>query len=244
MNHAPSQDAAASDESATHVAVVFGASGGLGSALLGALEEGGRFSRVIGFARSGLPSVDITDEASVKAAAASIRAIGVAPGLVIDATGILQADGCIAEKSWEQIDASAMLRAFAVNAVGPALLMKQMFPLMPGRGKSIFVTLSARVGSISDNRLGGWYSYRASKAALNQIVRTAAVELRRKRPDAICVALHPGTVDTGLSAPFRKSGLDVRSAPDAARQLLSVIDRLTPQDSGSFFDQHGNAIPW
>jgi NAD(P)-dependent dehydrogenase (short-subunit alcohol dehydrogenase family) len=163
---------------------------------------------------------------------------------LIDATGVLQDDRCVAEKSWSQIDMSGMLRAFAINAVGPALLIKHFLPLMPVSGRSLFATLSARVGSIGDNRLGGWYSYRASKAALNQIVRTAAVELRRKRPEAICVALHPGTVDTALSAPFRKAGLQLHAPAAAARQLLSVIARLQAADSGGLFDQHGETIPW
>jgi NAD(P)-dependent dehydrogenase (short-subunit alcohol dehydrogenase family) len=120
-----------------------------------------------------------------------------------------------------------MSRAFMINAIGPALLMKHFLPLLPRSGKCVFVTLSARVGSIGDNRLGGWYSYRASKAALNQIVRTAAVELRRTHPDAICVALHPGTVETRLSKNF-----------------LTVLDALTPTTSGAFMDQKGRAIPW
>jgi len=163
---------------------------------------------------------------------------------VIDATGVLQGEGCTAERTWGQLEPATMLRAFAINAVGPALLMKHVLPLLPASGKSVFATLSARVGSIGDNRLGGWYSYRASKAALNQIVRTAAVELRRKRPDAICVALHPGTVDTPLTAPFHKSGLEVQAPAAAARRLLSVVDGLGPPHTGAFIDQHGAPIPW
>jgi NAD(P)-dependent dehydrogenase (short-subunit alcohol dehydrogenase family) len=137
-----------------------------------------------------------------------------------------------------------MARAFAVNAIGPALLMKHFLPLLPRSGKCVFATLSARVGSIGDNRLGGWYSYRASKAALNQIVRTAAIELRRGRPDAICVALHPGTVATPLSARFAKSGLEVQSPDAAAMRILAVLDGLTAESSGDFFDQRAHSIPW
>ena len=106
------------------------------------------------------------------------------------------------------------------------------------------MTLSARVGSIGDNHLGGWYSYRASKAALNQLVRTAAIELRRRHPEAICVALHPGTVDTQLSSPFGKANLDVQSPDSAAKHLLDVTERLVPKDTGGFFDHHGEPIPW
>ena len=118
---------------------------------------------------------------------------------MIDASGFLHGDGLMPEKSWREIDPVHMQRAFAINAIGPALLMKHLLPLFPADGRSVFATLSAKVGSIGDNHLGGWYAYRASKAALNQLVRTAAIELRRKRPNAICVALHPGTVDTKLS---------------------------------------------
>jgi len=122
--------------------------------------------------------------------------------------------------------------------------MKHFLPLLADDGKTVFCTLSARVGSIADNRLGGWYSYRASKAALNQLVRTASVELKRLRPAAICAAYHPGTVDSALSAPFRKTGLDVQSPDAAAGACLSVLDRLTPTDSGGFFDYTGKAVPW
>jgi NAD(P)-dependent dehydrogenase (short-subunit alcohol dehydrogenase family) len=131
-----------------------------------------------------------------------------------------------------------------VNAIGPALLIKHFLPMLPRSGKCVFATLSARVGSIGDNRLGGWYSYRASKAALNQIVRTAAIELRRSRPDAICVALHPGTVATPLSARFAKSGLEVQSPDTAAMRILAVLDGLTAESSGEFLDQRARSIAW
>ena len=131
---------------------------------------------------------------------------------------------------------------FAGN--GPALLMKHFLPLLPRAGRCVFATLSARVGSIGDNRLGGWYSYRSSKAALNQIVRTAAIELRRTRPDALCVAMHPGTVATPLSARFAKPGLEVQSPDTAAMRILTVLNMLTPQSSGDFFDQRGQPIIW
>jgi NAD(P)-dependent dehydrogenase (short-subunit alcohol dehydrogenase family) len=122
--------------------------------------------------------------------------------------------------------------------------MKHFLPMLPRSGKCVFATLSARVGSIGDNRLGGWYSYRASKAALNQIVRTAAIELRRSRPDAICVALHPGTVATPLSARFAKSGLEVQSPDTAAMRILAVLDGLTAESSGEFLDQRARSIAW
>ena len=146
--------------------------------------------------------------------------------LVIDTTGFLHMDGFAPEKSWRDLDVVHMARACAVNAIGPALLMKQFLPLLPRQGRSVFATLSARVGSIGDNRLGGWYSYRASKAALNQLVRNAAIELGRRQPAALCVALHPGTVATRLSAPFVKAGLEVQTTEQAADGLCL---RKTPK---------------
>lgn len=226
------------------LAVVVGSSGGIGRALLEALEAKEGFARVIGLGRSGPIPIDIVDESSIAQAAGVIAEQGFDLRLVIDATGFLHGRGFTPEKSWAGLDPAHMQHAFAVNAMGPALLMKHLLPLLPRTGRSVFATLSARVGSIGDNALGGWYSYRASKAALNQFVRTASVELRRKRPDAVCVALHPGTVDTGLSQPFGKTGLDVQTAGLAAERILDVVERLTPEQSGGFFDHHGTAIPW
>ncbi|MEI8154202.1 MAG: SDR family NAD(P)-dependent oxidoreductase [Hyphomicrobiales bacterium] len=226
------------------LAVVVGASGGIGQALLDRLAEHCRFARVLGLGRGSLPPLDLTLEESIAGAARHIRALELDVRLVIDATGFLHADGIAPEKSWRDLEAEHMAQAFAVNAIGPALLMKHFLPLLPRTGKSVFATLSARVGSIGDNRLGGWYSYRASKAALNQIVRTAALELTRSKPHAICVALHPGTVATRLSAPFAKAGLDTQTPLEAADRLLEVIGRLNSAISGGFFDQNGVTVPW
>jgi len=188
--------------------------------------------------------MDLTSETSIAEAALHVADLGSPLRLVVDATGFLHdADGR-PEKSWRQIDPVQMAKAFAINAIGPSLLMKHLLPLMPRAGKSVFATISAKVGSIGDNHLGGWYSYRASKAALNQLVRTAAVELKRRRPDAICVALHPGTVDSRMSAPFTKVGLEVRSPAEAAEQMIRVILALAPEDSGGFFDYRGAPLPW
>ncbi len=226
----------------TWTAVVIGATGGIGHALVDSLASDSRYDRLVGFSRSTPPSLDLTDEQSIAAAAASL--VGAEIRLVIDATGILSGDGVEAEKSLAAIDPAQMARAFAINAIGPALLMKHFLPLLPRTGRSVFATLSAKVGSIGDNRLGGWYSYRASKAALNQLVRTASIELRRRSPEAICVALHPGTVDTGLSRPFARAGPDVHTPDAAARNLLAVIENLKSGDSGSFFDWRGEPLPW
>ncbi|RUT28819.1 SDR family NAD(P)-dependent oxidoreductase [Arsenicitalea aurantiaca] len=225
-------------------AIVIGASGGIGSALFSALEAHGRFSRIVALGRNSSPALDLLDERSIASAAAEIALLDAKPRLVLDATGFLHGDGFEPEKSLGQIDGAHMARSFAVNAIGPALLMKHFLPLLPREGKAVFATLSARVGSISDNRLGGWYSYRAAKAALNQLVRTASVELRRRAPEAICVALHPGTVETRLSASFARRHLDVLTPADAATRLLKVIDAVGPEQSGAFLDNQGEPIPF
>lgn len=225
-------------------AVVVGASGAIGKALLAGLKGCKSFSGTVGLSRKGPLHLDLTSEQSIAAAARHVAGLGTPPRLVIDATGFLHGNGAAPEKSWRRIDPQDMAHAFAINAIGPALLMKYFLPLLPREGKSVFATLSAKVGSIGDNRSGGWYSYRASKAALNQIVRTGAIELRRQRPAAVCVALHPGTVESPLSAPFSKAGLAVRQPADASADLLAVIDGLSPDDSGGFLDYRGEALPW
>lgn len=225
------------------LAVVVGANGGLGSALLAELGREKLFARFIGFSRKSTPGLDLLSEASIVECARHIGAIGI-PRLVIDATGFLYDAEVEPEKSLRQLTPEHLAKAFAVNAIGPALLMKHFLPLMPRRERAVFATLSAKVGSIGDNHLGGWYSYRASKAALNQLVRTAAIELRRTAPNAICVALHPGTVDTRLSEPFSKSGLELQTPALAARRLLDVIANLDSAQSGQFFDYRGRNLPW
>ncbi len=224
-------------------AVVVGAGGGLGRALAAALEAGGAYGRVTRLGRGSAPPLDLLSEPGI-AAAASWAAEQGEIRLVLDATGFLHDARFRPERGWRDIDPAHMAHAFAVNAIGPALLMKHFCPRLAREGRAVFATLSARVGSIGDNRLGGWHSYRASKAALNQLVRTAAVELRRHNPAALCVALHPGTVDTALSAPFAKAGLDVRPPDAAAGELLAVLDGLGAEHSGGFYDQHGAPVPW
>ena len=234
------------------LALVIGASGGVGAALADALEASGRFGAVWRAARDPAAlagggeriALDLLDETSIAALAARIGARGLDLRLAFDASGFLHDARWQPERSWRELDPAHLAHAFAVNAIGPALLMKHLLPLLPREGKAVFATLSAKVGSIGDNRLGGWYGYRASKAALNQLVRTAAVELKRSRPQALCVALHPGTVRTRLSAPFAKTGLEVREPAAAAALLVAALERLGPAASGGFFDYHGAPLPW
>lgn len=220
-------------------AVVIGASGGIGRALADALEEEGGHRAVYRFARSS-GDLDLTDEASVAAAAARVT---IAPTLVIVATGLLHEGDRAPEKALRDLDPAWLARQFAVNAIGPALAAKHFVPLLAKTGGT-FAALSARVGSITDNRLGGWYGYRAAKAALNQLIRTTAVEVRRTNDRAIIIGLHPGTVDTALSKPFQANVAPGQLFdPDrAALQLLDVIEGLGVKDSGKVFDWQGQEI--
>ncbi|WP_244410883.1 SDR family NAD(P)-dependent oxidoreductase [Nitrospirillum viridazoti] len=230
-------------------AVVVGA-GGLGRALAVALEERGAHARVLLTGRQENPPCDITDDRAVAALAQRVWDTGLSLRTVIVATGFLHGPGpepyqaFAPEKTWRQLDPAHLAHAFAVNAVGPALLAKHLLPLFPASRRCVFAALSAKVGSIADNSAGGWYAYRASKAALNQIVRTAAIELARTRPLSLCVAVHPGTVDTPLSAPFAKTGLEVCKPDRAATQILDMLDRLTPDDTGRFWAYDGRELPW
>ncbi|MEM9370360.1 MAG: SDR family NAD(P)-dependent oxidoreductase [Pseudomonadota bacterium] len=219
-------------------ALLLGASGGIGQALLAALETAG--ARVTGLSRA-----DGLDWATPKVAEHLLATCGGPFDLVFDATGALQIGDHQPEKKLASIDADAMADQFKVNSIGPALIFKYYESLLPRDRASVIATLSARVGSIGDNGLGGWISYRASKAALNQVVRTAAIEIARKRPKAVCVALHPGTVRTRLSTPI--TGPDspgTLSTDEAAKRLLRVLSELRPADTGSFFAYDGSQIPW
>lgn len=226
------------------LAVVVGAHGGIGQAVVQTLRADARFAQVIGLGRRSTPALNLLDEASIQHCAQTLNDTGLPLRLVVDATGFLHSETQRPEKSWQQLDPAHMAHHFAINAIGPALLMKHFLPLLARDGKSVFATLSAKVGSIGDNQLGGWYSYRASKAALNQLVHTAAIELRRKHPQALCVALHPGTVHTALSVPFAKTGLDIKSPEEAAVRLMRVIDGLQTHQSGGFFHHDGTELPW
>ncbi|QLC24195.1 SDR family NAD(P)-dependent oxidoreductase [Parasphingopyxis algicola] len=229
----------------TGSAVVIGASGGIGGALADALEDEGAHEHVVRLARSSESEahIDLEDETSI-AAAAERFAGAPAPSLVLVATGILHDGKAGPEKAMRDLDADWLTHNFAVNTIGPALVAKHFLPLMPAKGRAVFAALSARVGSVSDNRLGGWYGYRASKAALNMMIRNLAIEQKRKNDRSIVVGLHPGTVDTALSQPFQRNvpSKQLFDAERAALQLLDVLDGLKPADSGHIFAWDGEEI--
>lgn len=233
-------------------AAVFGASGGIGGALCEALIAGG-CERVYAGSRGGIApagegitpfAFDLTDEASIKAAADLMRADP--PEWVIVATGVLTlADGTGPERTFKRLDPSAMAQVFALNTIGPAMVAKHILPLMPRDDRFVFTALSARVGSISDNGLGGWHSYRASKAALNMLIRNFALEMGRAHKQSVVVGLHPGTVDSALSEPFQTNLPEgqLTRPQDAAAKLLGVLARLQPDQSGRVFDFRGDEVP-
>ncbi|MFM6931595.1 MAG: SDR family NAD(P)-dependent oxidoreductase [Novosphingobium sp.] len=230
---------------------MFGASGGIGAALVARLAAREDVAEVFALSRRPVEvggkvtplAFDLTDEGSIAEAAKSMGEGG-AIDLAVVATGILSLGDKGPEKGISQIDGVAMAQVFALNTIGPALVMKHVMPLLPRESSSVMALLSARVGSVGDNKLGGWHSYRASKAALNMLVRNAAIELARTRPKAIAVALHPGTVDTALSHPFQRGvPQDKLFTPDrSAGYVLEVIDRLPREDSGGFFAWDGARI--
>lgn len=233
------------------LAVVFGSSGGIGRALSERLVASGNYAHVFAVSRSGdgidgaeNRRADLSDEVSLKRLADEIKTIGPVH-LCIVASGLLSDGNLQPEKSYRAQNLDAFQRVFEANTFGPALAAKHMLPLMPKTERSVFAALSARVGSISDNRLGGWHAYRASKAALNMLIRNYAIEQARRAPGHICVGLHPGTVDTGLSKPFQSNvpGEKLFSPEHAAGYLLGVVDGLAPEDSGKCFDWAGQEIP-
>ena len=220
-------------------ALIFGSSGAIGRAMLEFISNEIGSDRVIGLSRKS-DGLDFRDALSIEKLANEQRG---SFRLIFDATGALEISGTKPEKTFKSIDPENMKMHFLINAIGPALIIKNFMRFLPKNEKSVFATLSARVGSIEDNRLGGWVSYRASKAALNQIIRTASIELSFKIPGSICIALHPGTVKSELTKNY-SSRYDVISPKNSARKLFSVINSLSDKDNGKFIDQNGKEIKW
>ena len=225
-------------------ALVLGASGALGHAFVEAMQADTACVEVVGLSRSTQPAFRLEDEASMAAAVAALAAQTPGPyHLIIDATGALTLDGQGPEKHMGALNAKQLARAFEINTIGPALLIKHFLPLLATEQRVIYAKLSARVGSISDNRKGGWYGYRAAKAALNMVLQTAAIEAARKRPQLVVAAMQPGTVASNLSAPFVPAQECLTPAQSVAG-LLSALDDLPAQTAAHFVDYTGAAIPW
>ena len=235
--------------------VVAGANGGIGGALVDALLADSRVGRVTALSRSPITKtherlrsapIDFASEVSIEAVAADCAADDDIDLLIV-ATGILHRHPDISpEKRLADIDGATMAEVFHINAIGPALLAKHFLPLLRRDAKSAFAAISARVGSISDNRLGGWASYRASKSALNMLMRTFSIEQSRTNPQSLVVTLHPGTTDTPLSQPFQRNVPEGKlfTPPFVAERLLAVLDGLTSDDSGGFFAWDGSRIEY
>ena len=222
-------------------ALVIGASGTIGAAFVDLLQAAPRCASVTGLHRHSHPAIDFADEDSI-ARAASELAAGPTFHLIINAAGLLHGEDFMPEKRLADLSYAQMQATFQANTFGPALVLRHFVPLL-NRERAVMAMLSAKVGSIGDNRLGGWYSYRASKAALNMMIKTAAIEVARTQQNSILVALHPGTVNSRLSRPFRGETIG-RPAAAAAADMLRVLDALVPADSGAFRSWDGTQLPW
>lgn len=222
-------------------ALVIGGSGAIGTAFVEALRADPACAAVLSLHRRSAPAIDFDDEGSIGLAAAGVAGQGPFH-LIVNAAGLLHTPRFQPEKKLGDLHYAQLLETFRTNTFGPALVLRHFGPLLDAE-RGVLALLSAKVGSIADNRLGGWYGYRASKAALNMLVKTAAIELRRTRPQAVVVALHPGTVSSSLSRPFR--GDEVGRLPAlAAAQMLTVLGALGPTDSGQFVGWDGQRLPW
>jgi NAD(P)-dependent dehydrogenase (short-subunit alcohol dehydrogenase family) len=231
-------------------AVVIGAGGGIGAAVAAQLSADPSCGALYALSRSGAAgpdgavriAADLTDPANMTAAAARIGADGPID-LIFIASGLLhRAEAVQPEKSWKAIKADAFAELFAVNATGPLLALAALLPHVRRDARTLIGVIGARVGSIGDNRLGGWYGYRASKAALAMLIRTLSVELARTHPQLAMLLLHPGTVDTSLSAPFQRGVSNLLTADECAEALLAVLDRSTAAQSGEHRDWQGGLV--
>ena len=235
---------------------VIGANGGIGQALVEQLSSSYCVKNIFSLSRKGNHDqpfnsksiyIDLEDETSIANAASVIGKTVHELDVVCVATGILHShNNLLPEKSWKTLDCGSMEAVFRINTIGPALVAKHFLPLLSVKKRSALAILTAKVGSISDNFLGGWYSYRASKAALNMIIRTLSIEMARQNADAVCVGLHPGTVDTNLSKPYQR-GVEpgkLFSAKKSAKYLLQVLDSMSPKNSGFIYSWDGVELPY
>ncbi|MFN7835847.1 MAG: SDR family NAD(P)-dependent oxidoreductase [Burkholderiaceae bacterium] len=229
-------------EKAAYRALVIGAGGTIGRAFAAILEKDKDCIGVKRISRSINASFDLTNEAGIAQQARNCKPQGPFD-LIVDATGALTIDGLGPEKSLNALQLEHLTRAFQINAIGPALIIRHFAGLL-APGPAIYAKLSARVGSISDNRKGGWYGYRAAKAALNMILQTAAIELQRKNPQLAVVALQPGTVRSPLSQPFASQVENMLEAADSAQGMLQALKNLAPKAGAHFIDYRGQTIAW
>ncbi len=222
-------------------ALIIGSTGTIGSAFMELLQDKSTCKEVIGLSRQSPHPIDYQNPDSIEIAAKSLIDTGPFQ-LIINTIGVLHTDHWMPEKRLDDLNSDQLIELMKINAIGPALSIRHFSKLLDPNN-SVMVTLSAKVGSIEDNRLGGWYSYRASKAALNMLIKTASIELARSKPNTALIALHPGTVNSRLSKPFRGEQIG-RPPLDAASDMLQVIESLNKEDSGSFISYSGERLPW
>ena len=238
-------------------AVIIGGNGGVGREFVRQFQNSVQVQSIVATHRQSISpelnhpkvtwtQVDVREESTIEALARHLKDTGVKPNLIINCIGVLHTSDFGPEKTWRHLNAQTMHDVFAINAFAVGLLGKHLIPLIPRKGRSIFASISARVGSIADNRLGGWYSYRASKTAHNMFVKTLSIEAWRKHPELSIVSLHPGTVNTALSEPFtaRYDPSKLFSSTRSVNELSSVISTLTSKDTGGFFAWDGQEIPY
>jgi len=228
-----------------NLAIVIGGTGAIGNAITSEIENLG-FQDVIKIGTKTTPSIDFNDEDTILNTVNFVKEKHKPISILFDATGILHDphNSFMPEKTLKNINLEFAKKNFLINAIGPSLLIKHFTPLLDSENKSVFATLSAKVGSISDNGYGGWYSYRASKAALNQLIKTASIEMKVKNKNAVFVALHPGTVKSNLSQPFQKTNLKIQDPEESAKNLIKIIDQINPSQTGKFFNWDGSELPW
>ena len=227
----------------SNIAIILGSGGGIGKALKNELLSRGGFNQVICYSKSNDLLLDITNKNEIEKATSELKRNGIKINLLINTVGFLHDEIFFPEKKISDIDANYLLNSFKLNTIGHALVIKYFTPLFDETEKCFLVSLSARVGSINDNYLGGWFGYRASKAALNQIVKSASIELNRTKPNMVLASIHPGTVYTKLSKPFIKES-NCFSTTESAKKILNTIFKLNNNDSGKFLDYEGKVIPY